>query len=234
MKDEQFWGKYFLTYDLLSEAFPYQRLLDDLIKALEVERGDLILDAGSGTGNLSILLKEYGAKPTGYDFSPKALEIHLMKDKDAEVYLGDLTNKLPFPDNYFDKIVSNNVIYTIDKNDRLAIFKEFYRISKMNGKFVIANVHTGFSPLIIFKDHLTEYIRYNGALKTVIDLIAKSYAIGKLYYYSLLLIKKHKFGKYAFVEKDEQKNLLVQAGFRIINSTINSYSNQSYIDIGVK
>lgn len=235
MKDDQFWANYFLTYDLLSEALPYQRLLDDLINVLEVKRGDLILDAGSGTGNLSILLKkEYGAKPTGYDFSVKALEIHLRKDKDAEVYLGDLRSNLPFSDNYFDKIVSNNVIYTISKNDRLVILKEFYRILKPKGKFVMANVHTGFNPLVIFKDHLNENIKMNGASKTLIDLIATSYGLGKLFYYSLLLIKQHKNGKYAFLEKDEQKNLLVQAGFKTVNSTINSYSNQSYIDIGVK
>jgi ubiquinone/menaquinone biosynthesis C-methylase UbiE len=234
MKDDQFWANYFLTYDLLSEALPYQKLLDDLIKALEVKKGDLILDAGSGTGNLSILLKEYGAKPTGYDFSGKALEIHLRKDKDAELYLGDLRNKLPFSDNYFDKIVSNNVIYTISKPDRLAILKEFYRILKHNGRFVIANVHTRFNPLVIFKDHLTESIKTNGASRTINDLIVKGYGLAKLFYYSIVLIKQHKDGKYAFLEKDEQKNLLIQVGFKIANNTINSYSNQSYIDIGVK
>ncbi len=234
MKDDRFWENYFLTYDLLSEALPYQRLLDDLIRVLEVKKGDLILDAGSGTGNLSILLKEYGAKPTGYDFSVKALEIHLKKDNNADVYLGDLRSKLPFPDNYFDKIVSNNVIYTISKHDRLAILKEFYRILKSNGKFVLANVHTGFNPLIIFKAHLNENIKLNGASKTLGDLIAKSYGVAKLFYYSILLIRQHKNGKYAFLGKDEQKNLLIQAGFKIINGTINSYANQSYIDIGLK
>jgi ubiquinone/menaquinone biosynthesis C-methylase UbiE len=234
MKDDQFWANYFMTYDLLSEALPYQKLLEDLIKVLEVKRGDLILDAGSGTGNLSILLKEYGAKPTGYDFSVKALEIHLRKDKDADVYLGDLRNKLPFPDNYFDKIVSNNVIYTISKKDRLAILKEFYRILKSNGKFVIANVHTGFSPLAIFKDHLKENIKLNGTSKTLKDLIGKGHGLCKLFYYSILLIKQHKNGKYAFLEKDEQRKLLHQAGFKIANITITSYSNQSYIDMGVK
>jgi ubiquinone/menaquinone biosynthesis C-methylase UbiE len=234
MRDDEFWANYFRTYDLLCEALPYQRLMADLIKLLEVKRGDLILDAGSGTGNLSVLLKDYGAKPTGYDFSPKALEIHLRKDIDADVYLGDLRIKLPFPDNHFDKIVSNNVIYTISKKERLAVLKEFYRVLKVNGKFVMANVHTGFNPLAIFKDHLKENIKINGASKTLEDLIAKGYGLGKLFYYSILLIRQHKNGKYAFLEKDEQRNLLVQAGFKIAHSTINSYSNQSYIDIGVK
>ncbi len=232
--DQRFWEKYFLTYDLLNEAIPYQKLLEDLIKILEVKEGESIFDAGSGTGNLSILLKECGARPTGFDFSEKAIKIHLRKDRDAEVYLGDLTDKLPFPDNYFDKIVSNNVIYTVDKNVRLSIFKEFYRVLKSNGKFVIANVHTGFNPLIILKDHVIKSFKIKGVINTILDLIKKSYAIVKLYYYSSILIKKHKIGKYAFIEENEQRNLLLQAGFKDIPNTIKAYSNQSYIDVGVK
>ena len=232
--DQQFWEKYFLTYDLLNEVIPYQNLMNDLIRVLEVEKGDLIFDAGSGTGNLCILLKEYGAHPTGYDFSKKAIKIHLMKDQNAEVYYGDLTNKLLFPDNYFDKVVSNNVIYTIDRRIRLSIFKEIYRVLKINGKFVIANVHTGFNPLMIFKDHINHSLKINGIKKTAINLITKSNAIWKLFYYSYLIIRKDKNGKYAFVEKNEQRDLLTQAGFRNIADTISTYAKQSYIDVGIK
>jgi len=232
--DQQFWEKYFLTYDLLNEVIPYQKLMNDLIRVLEVEKGDLIFDAGSGTGNLSILLKEYGANPTGYDFSKKAIKIHLMKDQNAEVYYGDLTNKLLFPDNYFDKVVSNNVIYTIDRRIRLSIFKEIYRVLKINGKFVIANVHSGFNPLMIFKDHIKHSLKINGINKTAINLITKSNAIWKLFYYSYLIIRKDKNGQYAFVKKNEQRYLLTQAGFRNIPDTIRSYSKQSYIDVGIK
>ncbi len=232
--DQEFWEKYFLTYDLLNEVIPYQKLMNDLIRVLEVEKGDLIFDAGSGTGNLCILLKECGAKPTGYDFSEKAIKIHLMKDRDAEVYFGDLTNKLVFPDNYFDKVVSNNVIYTIDRRMRLSIFKEFYRVLKRNGKFVIANVHNGFNPLKILKDHLNHSLKIKGVQKTAIDLITKRNAIGKIFYYSYRLIRKNQIGKYAFVEKNEQRYLLTQAGFRHIAETISAYSNQSYIDVGIK
>jgi ubiquinone/menaquinone biosynthesis C-methylase UbiE len=232
--DQRFWEKYFLTYDLLNEVIPYQELMSDLINVLEVEKGDLIFDAGSGTGNLSLLLKAYGAKPTGYDFSEKAIKIHLMKDRDAEVYLGDLTNKLPFPDNYFDKVVSNNVIYTIDRSIRLAIFGEIYRVLKINGKFVIANVHTGFNPLAIFKDHLKHSLKKKGAGRTAIDIIKKGNAIWKLFYYSYIIIRNDKLGRYAFVDKNEQRQLLAQAGFRNIAGTISTYSNQSYIDVGIK
>jgi ubiquinone/menaquinone biosynthesis C-methylase UbiE len=234
MDDKLFWEKYFLTYDILNEAIPYQKLMDDLIGALEVKSGDLILDAGSGTGNLCIRLKEYGAKPIGFDLSDKALEIHRQKDKDAEVYLGDLCEELPFPDNYFDKIVSNNVLYTIDKNVRIDVIKNLFRVLKSGGLFVIANVHTGFKPIIILRDHFNQSKSRKGLLKTVIDINSKILPIARMIYYGGLLVAKHNTGKYAFLRQNEHNYLLEQAGFRNDIKTILTYSTQSYLDRGIK
>jgi ubiquinone/menaquinone biosynthesis C-methylase UbiE len=234
MEDKLFWENYFRTYDVLNEAIPYQKLMEDLIRACEAKKDDLIFDAGSGTGNLCIRLKECGSKPVGYDSSEKAIEIHLAKDQDAEVYFGDLTDTLSFPDNYFNKIVSNNVLYTINKHVRLDVIKEFHRILKPDGKLVIANVHTGFNPLLIFLDHLKQSLKAQGALKTVGDLPGKVRAIGKMFYYSLWLIKKDRKGKYAFMRENEQRDLLLRAGFKNVAYTVKTYSNQSYLDVGIK
>jgi len=234
MNDKLFWEKYFLTYDLLNEAIPYQKLMSDLIEALKVDKENLIFDAGSGTGNLCIRLRECGAKPIGFDFSERALSIHKKKDLYAEVIFGDLTTRLPFPDNYFDKVVSNNVLYTINIRYRLAVIKEFYRILKPNGNVVISNVHIGFNPLVILMDHLRQSMQIKGIMKTAIDFGKKIYAVVKICYYSLLLIRKDRNGEYAFMEKNEQKYLLSEAGFKNIAETLYTYSSQSYLDIGVK
>jgi ubiquinone/menaquinone biosynthesis C-methylase UbiE len=234
MDHKLFWENYFRTYDVLNEAIPYQKLMEDLIRACEAKKDDLIFDAGSGTGNLCIRLKEYGSKPVGYDFSEKAIEIHLGKDHEGEVYFGDLTHTLSFPDNYFDKIVSNNVLYTIDKNIRLDVIKELYRILKPNGKLVIANVHIGFNPLLILCDHFTQSMNVKGIMRTASDLAVKICAIIKMIYYSYYLIRKDRKGKYAFMQKDEQRSYLLQSGFRNVHNTIKTYSNQSYLDIGIK
>jgi hypothetical protein len=77
-------------------------------------------------------------------------------------------------------------------------------------------------------------LKINGIKKTAINLIAKSNAIWKLFYYSYLIIRKDQNGKYAFVEKNEQRDLLTQAGFRNIADTISTYAKQSYIDVGIK
>jgi ubiquinone/menaquinone biosynthesis C-methylase UbiE len=234
LDNKSFWEKYFRTYDILNDAIPYQKLMQNLTAACEVQKGDLILDAGSGTGNLCLRLKGKGAKPIGFDFSEKAIEIHRTKDKDANVILGNLTNTLPFLDNVFDKVVSSNVLYTINKNIRLNVIREFHRILKLNGKLVIVNVHNKFNPLVIFIDHLRLSINLKGLLRTVIELQNKAIAIGKMFYYSYRLIGKDRGGKYAFMKADEQRTLLLQAGFRNVHATIKSYSNQSYMDIGIK
>jgi ubiquinone/menaquinone biosynthesis C-methylase UbiE len=234
MNNKVFWEKYFQAYDVLNEAIPYQKLMEDLIRACEAKREDLIFDAGSGTGNLCIRLKKCGSKPVGFDSSEKAIKIHLSKDQDAEVYFGDLTSTLSFPDDHFDKVVSNNVLYTINKKIRLDVIKELYRILKPKGKLVIANVHTRFNPLLIFCDHLNQSIKAKGILRTVGDLPGKVCAIGKVFYYSYCLISRDRNGEYAFMQEEEQRNLLLQAGFRNVPDTIKTYSNQSYLDIGIK
>jgi ubiquinone/menaquinone biosynthesis C-methylase UbiE len=234
MDNKLFWEKYFRTYDVLNEAIPYQKLMEDLIRACDVKKDDLIFDAGSGTGNLCIRLKEYGSKPIGFDSSEKAINIHLSKDQGAEVYFGDLTETLSFPDNYFDKIVSNNVLYTIEKNIRLDVIKELKRILKPDGKLAIANVHKGFNPFLILYDHYKQSINEKGKLRTVGDLPGKICAIVKMVYYSYCLIRKNRKGKYAFMQENEQRNLLLRAGFRNVPETIKTYSDQSYLDIGIK
>jgi ubiquinone/menaquinone biosynthesis C-methylase UbiE len=234
MNNKTFWEKYFRTYDVLNEAIPYQKLMEDLIRACEAKRDDLIFDAGSGTGNLCVRLKEYGSKPVGFDSSEKAIKIHLSKDQDAEVYFGDLTEALSFPNNYFDKIVSNNVLFTIDKNARLNVIRELHRILKVGGKLVIANVHTGFNPLIIFSDHLKQSIISKGILETAKDVPKNIFAICKMFYYSYWIIRKDRNGKYLFMQENEQRNLLIEAGFNNVNDTVKTYSNQSYLDIGIK
>jgi ubiquinone/menaquinone biosynthesis C-methylase UbiE len=168
------------------------------------------------------------------NFSEKALEIHRRKDPSAITNLGDLTEKLPFPDDSFDKIISNNVLYTIDKKLRLNVIQECYRVLKPEGKMVITNVHIGFNPVIIFLDHLKETLKINGLLRTTKDFMSKGYFVAKMFYYYHCLIKRNNSGKYAFLEECEQNDLLKQAGFREIMDTVRTYSDQSYLDTGIK
>lgn len=234
MLTQKFWKKYFKAYDTLNLAIPYQELLDEIINCLEVKKGEIIFDAGSGTGNLSLKLKEKGANPLGMDFSQEGIKLHKIKDSKAQVIKGDLTRKLPFSDNYFNKIASNNVLYTIDPSKRKFVLEEFYRVLKPNGKIVIANIHKNFKPIVIFSSHLKQsFIKY-GVFKTFADLLKFGNAIIKIFYYNYLIKKENKIGEYGFMENGEQKKLLEIAGFKKLTPSKLVYANQSYLDSGIK
>jgi len=234
MLKQSFWKKYFQTYDILNSAIPYRELLEKIVQSAEVKNGDLIFDAGSGTGNLAIKLKECGASVVGFDFSEEGIKIHKSKDAEAEAIAGNLLERLPFSDNYFDKIVSNNVIYTLDPAKRKNIFKEFYRIIKPGGTIVLSNIGENFSPFKIFVDHLKKSLKINGLIKTIGDLFKYFVAMIKLFYFNYLIKKENSSGFYGFMKKGEQSRLLGNAGFRIIRPTQSVYSGQSYLDVGKK
>ncbi len=46
MSNKVFLVKYFLTYDVINEAIPYQKFMEGLIRACEAKKGDFIIDAG--------------------------------------------------------------------------------------------------------------------------------------------------------------------------------------------
>lgn len=104
-------------------------------KYLDVPRSKAkILDAGCGTGLLGKKLQRYG-EVQGVDINPQAVKFAKkrgLKSQQATV------NRLPFPKNTFDLVVSMDVLYHIQVDDVKAL-KEFYRILKTGG-FVIIRV----------------------------------------------------------------------------------------------
>ncbi len=85
MLNEKFWEKYFKVYDILNIVIPYQELMDQLEKELDLNQEDIVLDVGSGTGNLMIKLRGKCKKIIGLDFSDAGIKIHKNKDPLAEV-----------------------------------------------------------------------------------------------------------------------------------------------------
>lgn len=232
--DHKFWARYFKVYDVLNMVIPYQELLDSIVKELDIKKGDLVLDAGCGTGNLAIKMKAKGAKVIGIDYCIEALDVYKLKDPEAEMLVHDLTQSLPFPDNYFDKIVSNNVIYAVPVGSRSRIFSEFSRVIKSPGKIVVANVHKDFSPLKIYKDHLKKELAGVGFFRLTLKAVRMLVPTVKMFYYNALIKKENSGGAFSFMGVDEQKKLLGKAGFREISENVLSYSDQSLINSGIK
>lgn len=234
MLHSTFWEKYFEVYDNLNTLIPYQDLLNTIVDELNIKKGEKILDAGSGTGNLAIRLEMYGAVVTGFDSSLEGIAIHRKKQPHVSIISGNLAKQLPFPNNYFDKICSNNTIYTIPKEKRLAIFNEFYRIIKSNGVIVVSNIAVNFTPLNIYLDHIKRSLQRNGLMRTICDIFKLCIPTIRIFYYNYLIKKEHILGLHGFVDENDQRELLKVSGFRNISNNKRVYSNQAILNKAVK
>src|SRR3989344_4264081 len=90
MLDTRFWKKYFEVYDVLNELEPYRNLLGTFLSQLGDVRGKKILDAGAGTGNLAVLLKNNGGEVVGLDYSGEGLRIFKQKLPNSQTIIHDL------------------------------------------------------------------------------------------------------------------------------------------------
>jgi len=115
-------------------------------KVMEDEVGDLkekiVLDVGCGDGFfIPSLLKKNPKKVIGIDISKWLIDIAKkeIKTKNVEFYQMDLTKKLKFKDNFFDVIISYNILQEI--RNISTPFKEMARVLKRRGKLIISITH---------------------------------------------------------------------------------------------
>lgn len=233
MTKDDFWRKYFAVYDVLNELRPYQDLLGSVKDNLKIKKGDLVLDAGAGTGNLSIMLSNMGAQVVAFDSSREGLELYQQKQKDAIIKVGDILEPLPFDDNYFDKICSNNVLYTLPRVSRDSVAKELYRVLKPGGVIVVSNIVEGFSPLKIYFEQVTQDFKNNGIV-SIFKIFKFLIPTIKIFYYNSLIKKQNKSGSYDFFKPGEQKALLLQVGFKDISDDHIVYAGQGILNKGYK
>lgn len=227
MLDSNFWKNYFKVYDALNLLIPYQELLETICQELEIKPGEKILEAGCGTGNLALKIKEGGAKVIGLDNCKEALDIYRKKDPTAELVLADLTEKLPFPDNHFDKIASNNTIYTLPKEKQLEIMKEFYRVLKPNGKIVLGNLKKKWKPGKIYIEGIKRDLEKNGFFLTFLKVFRLTIPTIKILFYNQQIKKE---SQYYFFDLNEQKKLLERTNFKNITETKIIYAGQSLLN----
>lgn len=115
------------------DASKYNRQL--ILKLIEADGNAKVLDIGCGRGDLSKeIMTSKGGKVFGIDLLVgEALRAH---DKGINVVLGDIDRGLPFKDESFDKIVSNQVIEHVCDTD--GFIKECYRVLEYGGTCVIS------------------------------------------------------------------------------------------------
>lgn len=121
-----------------NEVAEWDNVSEEIYRVLKREIGDLkdkkILEAGSGSGRISLRLALEGAEVTLLDYSDKALEVSrkYFEDHDGKATFlkADLTQELPLEDNSFDIVWNSGVMEHFRQHNQIFISKEFFRISK--------------------------------------------------------------------------------------------------------
>jgi len=127
-------------YNLLAEDYTRTRaFIPEDIKEMAdfVFSGDKVLDSGCASGRLFWVLKAKNVEYSGIDISEELIGIAKRCYPGANFQVANVGN-LPFPDNYFDKVLSVSVLHHIpSKQLRLQYLKESYRVLRPHGLLVL-------------------------------------------------------------------------------------------------
>lgn len=138
---------HFLTrfFDLIVQfTMPERAFKGQLIQVAGIKDNFRILDLGSGTGTLLILLKKKHplAEVIGIDVDPEVIKLAEQKIKHVGLEIRieqGAAEKLPYADDSFDRVLSSLVLHHLNFESKLKALEEAYRILKPGGEIYIAD-----------------------------------------------------------------------------------------------
>lgn len=219
MRNQELWDSYMQAYDFLTEVESYNQNIRTFADVVNVEPGLKVLDAGSGTGNLSLLLKRGGAEVTSCDFSPAALARHRRKDPHAQQVLASLEDPLPFADREFDAICCASVLFTLSREGCRSALREFSRIMKRTGRLVVS-VPSAEARLVRLVEMLVrDSLRRLGPWRGGLRVLGNLRPLAKVLHYNWKLRELPDWEGFHIFSEQELESALRQEGFHSVALT---------------
>ncbi len=136
--------KIYNRYDVMNSIISFQRhkaWRKDVMKRMDVRKGDSALDVCCGTGDWSLALADAvgtSGKVVGLDFSKNMLSVGRTKQQEQRIeqleFVHGNAMELPFDDNSFDFVTIGFGLRNVP--DYMQVLKEMTRVVKPGGKVV--------------------------------------------------------------------------------------------------
>ncbi|KKS98422.1 MAG: methyltransferase type 11 [Candidatus Gottesmanbacteria bacterium GW2011_GWA2_43_14] len=122
--------------ELENKHFWYRAMGEQVIESIAsfVRKKKVILDAGCGTGGMSLKLTRFG---TVYAVDINETALKFAQKKGLRHVIKASVSELPFQDDYFDLVVCLDVLYHKKVTDDTAALKELYRVLKPKGLLLL-------------------------------------------------------------------------------------------------
>lgn len=232
MLGSRFWKIYAYFYDILSALLPYRQMLDDVVEAMDMHAPVDILDVGCGTGNFEARIAQTTKLPhhvLGIDSSESMLARAVAKCRGSEriqVRLMDVESGVELEDMVFDRIISTNVLYTLD--DPMKTLSMLVDHLKDRGIMVHTTPMKGFSPMAIFLGHC-KCCRTAADIATTVAALPSLIAVGMLN----ILIVKDGASRQCFWTQDELQDMFESCGLSVISNRP-TYAGQDWLVVACK
>jgi len=225
MNTTAFWNQYSACYDVLEKTQAYTNYLETVIDCMESIQRKRILDAGSGTGNLSIRLRAQGATVIGIDSSEVAHTIHRFKDPSVRLVKRSLEEKLPFSNAEFDHVACLSVLFALSSEGRRRALDEFRRVLKPGGRLIISVASKDRKLSKILWCHIKHQVSDSGIGRGSIHLMRQAPHILRILWMNRKLTKLPRGQGYHRFHDIEMKELLNKSGFKLQNK-LQVFDNQ--------
>lgn len=172
------WAPFYDTVVRLMSLGKDQAMRQAIVELAQLKPGESVLDVGCGTGALALAAKALTG-PTGQvygtDASPEMISLAQKKaaQAGAEVtFQMDLVEKMTFPDNQFDVVLSTLMMHHLPDDLKRAGLAEIYRVLKPGGRILIVDMES--SPSGSISQRLSDLIiQVHGGHKHMQDNVKK-------------------------------------------------------------